>query len=695
MNHQHPNPNPANPMIMKIKTFILALVMTTPLFFTGCSQQDGSRGQQDLKVSYINDSIDPGDNFYRFANDGWMEAHPLPGDESRFGSFDLLAKQTKKKVRNILENLAGEDHEKGTIEQKIGDFYSLGMDTDRINAQGLDPIRDELEKIQDIGSHEDLQRQVSHFHQYSIGSLFRLSSGADAKNSEMNIAQISQGGLGMSDRDYYIKDDERTREIRRAYRDYMKEIFTLAGDDKEEASEKVETIMDIETRLARASMTRLERRDPHKTYNKMDSEKLKNTCPAMNWEGYFTNLGIEVPGKINVRQPGFLKEVNQMLNEVGVEKWKTYFEWNLLNSSASYLGDDFVQARFDFYGKTMQGQQEMKPRWRRVLDVTNRAMGDAIGKKFVEEHFPPKAKERMVNLVGNLKDAFARRIRNLEWMGDTTKQKALEKLEVMNVKIGYPDEWRDFSELTIEKDSYLNNVMASRRFNKDYQLQKIGKPVDPNEWFFPPQTVNAYYAPSMNEICFPAGILQPPFFYMEGDDAINYGAIGGVIGHEMTHGFDDQGRQYDKEGNLNNWWTKEDEKRFKKRTQRLVEQYNKKTVLDTVHANGKLTLGENIADLGGLSIAYTAFQDATSDKELPEKIDGYTPRQRFFLSWARVWAQNIRDEEILRRTREDVHSLGVHRVNGPLVNMDVFYKAFNVKKEDEMYLPEDKRAKIW
>jgi len=680
---------------MNLKSLIFLMIISTPLFLGTCSQGPGDGTKQDLDVSYINTAVDPGNDFYHFANDGWMKAHPLPDDESRFGSFDLLARQTKKKVKALVEECAGQSTKAGSIEQKIGNFYSTGMDTPKIEKQGIRPIEDDINKIRALDSREALQQQIKQFHTYSIGSSFQMGGSADAKNSDMVIAQLSQGGLGMSDRDYYLNSDERSREIREAYHDYVGKIFTLSGDDSKEAKEKAQTIMDFETRLARASMTRLERRNPHKTYNKMTIDELQEICPAMDWKAYFSALGIEVPAEVNVRQPGFFKELNRMLTGMPLGQWKDYLEWNLLNSSASYLSEDFVNARFNFYGKTMKGQKEMKPRWRRVLDVTNYAMGDAIGKKFVEKHFPPEAKERMVVLVGNLKKAFARRINNLEWMGEKTKEKALEKLEVMNVKIGYPDKWKDFSDLNIQTHSYLENVMESRRFNKAYQLNKIGKPVDPDEWFFPPQTVNAYYAPSMNEICFPAGILQPPFFYMEGDDAINYGAIGGVIGHEMTHGFDDQGRQYDKDGNLKNWWTKEDEEKFNKRTRILVEQYDNKRVLDTVHADGELTLGENIADLGGLSISYTAFRNAIRDKEVPRETDGYTPDQRFFLAWARVWAQNIREEEILRRTKEDVHSLGIHRVNGPIVNMDQFYKAFPVAEEDALYLPEEERAKIW
>ena len=673
---------------------LTAFAMTISMLFGSC-QGPGEKEEKNLKVEYINDSIDPGDNFYQFANDGWMEAHPLPEDESRFGSFDLLRKNTREKVRNILEESASGDYEEGSIEQKIGDLYSLGMDTEKIKQQGLKPIEDDLKAIEAIQTKEELINQITYFHKYGIGSLFRLSAGADAKNSKMNIAQLSQGGLGMSDRDYYVKEDERTRNIRKAYRNFIPKIFKLAGASSQEAGSVTETIMDVETRLAKASMTRLERRDPHKTYNKMKLEELKQLCPNFNWEDYFKGLEIEVPDSMNVRQPEFFKEVNSMLEEVSIDTWKTYLRWNLLNSTAEYLPPEFAEVNFEFYGKTMQGLQEMKPRWRRVLEVTNRSLSDPIGKKFVEKHFPPEAKKRMVALVNNLQEAFAQRIKRLDWMSEETKEKALDKLSVMNVKIGYPDEWRDFSDLTIDTSSYVANVLTSRKFNKSYQLNKIDKPVDENEWFMPPQTVNAYYAPSMNEMCFPAGILQPPFFYLEGDAAVNYGAIGAVIGHEMTHGFDDQGRKYDKEGNLNDWWTQKDAERFDKRSQVLVKQYNQKTVLDTVHADGKLTLGENIADLGGMSIAYTAFKNATDDKDLPEKIDGYTPEQRFFLAWARVWAQNIRDKEILRRTQEDVHSLGIHRVNGPLPNIDAFYQAFNVTKEDNLYIPEEKRAKIW
>ncbi|MFP4525000.1 MAG: M13 family metallopeptidase [Bacteroidales bacterium] len=671
--------------------FIFFTIMTTALLFSACKNDN----KKDLDVSYINENVDPGDNFYKFANEGWEEAHPLPSDESRFGSFDLLDKETKKKVRTILEECANGEFDKNSNEHKIGTLYSLGMNTEKINKQGIEPILPDIRKINNLKNIEDVQKQITHFHKYSIGSTFSFYASADAKDSEMMIAQLSQGGLGMSDRDYYTKDDERTKEIRSNYREYIAKIFELADYNKEKAKNASDKIMEIETRLAKSSMTRLEMRNPHNTYHKFQLDEIKQKFPDFDWENYFDELNIEAPKEINVRQPDFFAEANTMLEEIPVEDWKTYLKWNLLNSSAPYLTDDFVQTHFDFYGKVMQGTEEMRERWRRVLDVTNSSLGDAIGQKFVEKHFPPEAKEKMEVLVENLRKAFAQRIETLEWMDGETKKKALAKLDVMNTKIGYPEKWKDYSDLEIDESSYIANVRASKKFNKQYQLNKIGKPVDKDEWFFPPQTVNAYYAPSLNEICFPAGILQPPFFYLDGDDAVNYGAIGAVIGHEMTHGFDDQGRQYDKEGNLNDWWTKEDSEKFEKRTQILVEQYNEKTVLDTVKADGELTLGENIADLGGLSIAHTAFKNATSNKELPEKINGYTPEQRFFLAWARVWAQNIREKEMLRRTKEDVHSLGIHRVNGPVINMENWYNAFSVDEDNELYLPEDKRAKIW
>ncbi|HSH51128.1 MAG TPA: M13 family metallopeptidase, partial [Bacteroidales bacterium] len=517
----------------------------------------------------------------------------------------------------------------------------------------------------------------------------------DPKNSDMTIAHISQGGLGMSDRDYYTNNDARSKKIRKTYVKHIEKMLILSGISEDKAQKRASTIMDVETRLAKASFTRLENRDPNATYNKKSQKEMKNSYPNFDWDNYMTNMGLDYSGDINVRQPKFFEEMNKMLTDVSIEYWKIYFHWNLLHSTANFIGSEFEKEHFDFFGKTMQGSEQMRERWRRVLGVTNRALGNAIGQKFTEKYFPPEAKERMVNLVENLRTALGQRIDNLEWMSDETKEKAHEKLSTMRVKIGYPDKWEDYSKLHVSNEYYVLNVLAANKFRREDNLNKIGKPVDKDEWFMNPQTVNAYYAPSMNEVCFPAGILQPPFFYLNGDDAINYGAIGAVIGHEMTHGFDDQGRLYDKEGNLTNWWTEDDSKRFDDRARVLVEQFNNIFVLDTLRADGKLSLGENIADLGGLNIAYTAFKNAQKENPQEKMIDGYSPNQRFFLSWARVWAQNIRDKEIIRRTKEDVHSLGINRVHGPIANMPEFYKAFNVKPGDELYIPEEERASIW
>jgi len=681
---------------MKIKnTLKLAILAIFGIIMMNSCKQQNVKEKITYDVNLIDSSFNPADDFFHFANNGWMKKYPLPDDESRYGSFDQLGKETSEKVQSLVEELAVAQHEQGTIEQKIGDFYAMGMDTANINTQGINPLKPEFEKIAAIQSIEGVQNQIAYFHLHGIGSLFGFFGSTDAKNSEMTIAHLSQGGLGMSDRDYYINTDARTSEIRDAYIKYIQDMLVLTGINQEDAINKASVIMNIETRLANASFTRLENRDPNATYNKKSKEEIKQLYSNLEIDNYFHNLGLEYDGDINVRQPKFFEEVNQMLADVNIEDWKTYLYWNLINSTASYLSTDFEELSFDFYGRAMQGSQKMRPRWRRVLASTNGALGDAIGQKFAEKYFPPQAKERMISLVENLRVALGQRIENLEWMSAETKGEAKEKLATIRVKIGYPDQWRDFSELKVGREAYVLNVLAANKNNRIYNLNKIGKPVDKNEWFMTPQTVNAYYAPSLNEICFPAGILQPPFFYLDGDDAINYGAIGAVIGHEMSHGFDDQGRLYDKEGNLKEWWTDEDAERFNARTQVLVDQYNKIIVLGDLHADGQLSLGENIADLGGLNISYTAFKNAQKENPQNEKIDGYTTDQRFFLSWARVWAQNIRDKEIIRRTKEDVHSLGINRVNGPIANMPEFHAAFNVKPGNNLYLPEEERASIW
>jgi putative endopeptidase len=675
---------------------VITLVIVASGFMMSCkSDANESEETKAIMKKDLDTSVSPKEDFYQYATGGWQKNNPLPEEESRFGSFDQLAKNTSRKVKDIIVGLSEKDSDKGSMEWKIGTWYSVGMDSATIEAQGIKPIESELERIENLSTKSDVIRQAAYNNRRGMGSLFYLFGGADADNADMKIAQIHQGGLGLPDRDYYTSSDARSQGIRDEYVRYMTNMMTLLGDDKAEAKDKAAMIMALETRLAEKSMTRLEQRDPHATNNKMELAELNELAGSFDFPLYFEEVGLTEPGVINVRQPEFFKELGMAVDEVSVDDWKTYFRWKLINSTASLLSSDFDGLRFGFYGKYLRGQEKQKPRWRRMVASTNGALGEAVGKKFVEKHFPPEAKERMVELVANLQDAFKQRMRNSTWMSEGTQEKAIEKLEGMRVKIGYPDKWRDYSGLEVTEDSYVQNVMNSNVFDFEYMLDKIGKPVDKEEWHMNPQTVNAYYSPQTNEICFPAGILQPPFFYLNADDAVNYGAIGMVIAHEMTHGFDDKGRLYNKEGNLQEWWTKEDAERFDKEAQVLVDRYNEITVLDTVHADGELSLGENIADFGGLSIAYTAFRNSLEDGEEPEKIDGFTADQRFFLAYAKVWAQNITDKEILRRTKEDVHSLGKWRVNGQLVGMPAFHKAFDVEEGDGMYLPEEEWTHVW
>jgi putative endopeptidase len=648
-----------------------------------------------IDVTNMDTTVSPGENFYLYANGGWMKNNPIPEEYGRFGTFDQLGEHNNELVRDLIIKTAEETHEDGSIAQKIGDFYNMGMDSATIEQQGLDPLKDEFAKIDAIQNKKQLQEQIAYMHTIGIYPLFYMYGSSDSKNSEMVVTHLSQGGLGLTDRDYYVSDDARSQEIRNNYLTHVTKMFELLGNDSVTARQTADMIMDFETKLAKASMTRLERRDPYKTYNKMDLSKLTEESPNYNWTGYFTEVGLGDPGDIIVGQPAFFSEVSDAMNNESLDNWKTYLKWNLVNRLAPYLSSAFVNQNFEFYGKQLSGSEVIRPRWKRVLSATNGAMGEALGQLYVKAYFPPEAKQRVLDLVENLRIALGQRIDNLAWMSDTTKERAHEKLAAINVKMGYPDKWRDYSGLNINKDAWVLNVLRSNKFDFEYELSKINKPVDHSEWHMTPQTVNAYYSPNMNEICFPAGILQPPFFYMHGDDAVNYGAIGVVIGHEMSHGFDDQGRQYDKEGNLTDWWTPEDAKQFKEHTQVLVDEFNKFVVLDSIHADGELTLGENIADLGGLNISFTAYQNAIKGKPAPEPIDGFTDTQRFFLAYAHVWAQNTRDKEILRRTKEDVHSLGEFRVLGPLPNLAEFYKAFNITPEDAMYIPEDQRAVIW
>ena len=666
------------------------------IFLFSCnenSQQMKKNTNNTINLTDLDTNVSPANDFYQYANGGWMKSNPLPADKGRYSTFDQLADKAEKQLKQLINEIADGDNN-DIIAKKIGLFYNMGMDSAKIEKNGLHPLKEYFERIDNITNINDVLNVTAYLHTHNIHPLFNIYADADSKNSEMVIAQLSQGGLGMPDRDYYTDNDERSENLRSKYLEHLKSNFMLMGNDDETSAYVAKTIMDIETKLAKSSMTRLERRDPFKTYNKHTVSKLQELSPKINWTEYFSNIGLSNLNYLNVNQPDFFKNLSSVLTDFSIDDWKNYLKWNLIRGTSNYLSNEFIDSHFEFYGKTMSGSLENRPRWKRVLGTTNSALSEAIGKLYVAKYFPPKAKERMKDLVANLKSAYAIRIDQLPWMSSETKQKAQEKLETINVKVGYPDKWRDYSALEVKNDAYVLNVLRSNNFEFEYMIGKIDKAVDKIEWHMPPQMVNAYYNPSMNEIVFPAAILQAPFFYMDADDAVNYGAIGVVIGHEMTHGFDDQGKNYDKNGNLNEWWTIEDNKKFKQRTKMLVDQFNSFVVLDTIHADGELTLGENIADLGGLCISYTALQMAL--KENPqEKINGFTAEQRFYLAYAHVWAQNIRDKEILRRTKEDVHSLGNLRVNGPLPNLIEFYNAFGIKEGDKMWLPENKRVKIW
>ncbi|MBN2601431.1 MAG: M13 family metallopeptidase, partial [Candidatus Marinimicrobia bacterium] len=580
------------------------------LLASSCSQSDFAQ-RKAIDPANMDASVSPGDDFYQFANGTWMMKNPVPDDYSRYGSFEELREKNLKDLRTVMETAAENVNAvKGSNIQKIGDFYASGMNMVKIEQDGLNPIKHYLNRIEAIKSLNDVQNAIVFFHKMNITPLFNFFPEQDFKNSEMNIGWFYQGGLGLPDRDYYTDTSPQSKEIRKEYKAHLQRMFQLLGDSEELAKTNAEIVMKIETRLAKSSMTLVEQRNPQVIYNPMSLQEFQRMAVQYNWIGYLNQMGVDPNGILNIGQPKFFKEISVMVRQIPVDDWKTYLRWNLINATAAYLSTDFENANFEFYGKFLSGTQELQPRWKRVLNTTSQSLGEAVGQIYVEKYFPAEAKDQALDLVYNLKHAYAERIKSLDWMSDVTKEKALEKLDAFRVKIGYPEKWLDYSDLEINRDSYVNNVLNANAFEVKRTLKKINKPVDITEWHMSPQTVNAYYNPGFNEIVFPAAILQPPFFNFKADDPVNYGAIGAVIGHEMTHGFDDQGRQYDKDGNLNDWWSKEDEKKFNEQTKLVIDQANNYTVLDTFKINGKLTLGENIADLGGLTIAYSALQIA-------------------------------------------------------------------------------------
>ncbi len=680
--------------------YITKIIIVIVLIYTTSACCDHQKDNSMKKTPAIltenmDESVLPGDDFFRFVNGSWMDSNEIPAEYSQYGAFTELYENNQKQLKSLIEEVSKEtDIEQGTVAQKIRDLYNSGMDTIAIEEKGINAIEDELLAIDNLSTNRDIQNYIASMHRTGVNPLFYFYAGADQENSEMTIANIYQGGIGLPDVDYYINDDESSKKLRGDYLDHLTKMFVLKGDNTAAAAKNANSVLVIETELAKVSKSRLERRDPNANFNKMSVDKLSGISADFNWPLYFENLGLENPYELNVSQPDFFIGLSDIMKNTNIDDMKAYLTWNLLDSYASYLNTDIVNQNFNFYGKVLSGTQEIQPRWKRVLNNTSGRLGEAIGQLYVEKHFPAESKTRMLELVDNLRVSFADRIKNLDWMGEDTKQKALEKLEKITVKIGYPDVWKDYTNLEIVPDSYVQNIRNSREFEFNFDINKVGKPVDKNEWGMTPQTVNAYYNPSANEIVFPAAILQPPFFNKDADDAVNYGAIGVVIGHEMTHGFDDQGRKYDKDGNLNDWWTEEDAKQFENKTALLIDQYDNYAILDTLNVDGKLTLGENIADVGGLNIAYNALQKSYNENA-PEPIDGFTSDQRFFIGYAQVWRQNIRDKELIRRLKVDVHSPGDARVNIPPFNLDVFVDAFNIDENSGLFIPLAERAKIW
>ena len=662
---------------------------------TSCAGQKEAKSTSGIDLANMDTTVSAGTDFFRYACGGWNDAHPLTAEYSRYGTFDELFENSQKQLRELIEGLAAQkNNQAGSAAQKIGDLYNMAMDSVTLNKQGAEPVKAMLDKIAGMKDKSEIVPMMTEMAHIGIGTYFRSYVYADPKNSSLNIFQMGQGGINLGEKEYYLDTDSITQNIREQYKLYIGKLFQLAGFSEADAQQKVADVMEIETAIAKVSRSATELRDPEANYHKMSFDELKKTIAGIDWDAYMKGLGVQAPAELNVEQVEPIQEVARLMNTLPLSKHVSYLEYNLLDAAASCLSDDFVAARFDFYGKVLSGRQVNQPRWKRAVNSVNGMLGELVGEMYVEKYFPAAAKERMVKLVKNLQTALGERIDAQEWMSDSTKIRAHEKLATFHVKVGYPDKWKDYSKLEIKNDSYWANVCRASEWGFNDMYSRIGKPVDKDEWLMTPQTVNAYYNPSTNEICFPAAILQPPFFNMEADDAANYGAIGVVIGHEMTHGFDDQGRQFDKDGNLTDWWAPGDADRFKERAQVMVDFFNKIEVLPGLQANGELTLGENLADHGGLNVAYLAFQNATKDAPLGV-VDGFTPEQRFFLAYATLWAGNIRDEQIRVYTKSDPHSLGKWRVNGALPHIQAWYDAFHITPSDPLYVAPENRVNMW
>jgi putative endopeptidase len=651
-----------------------------------------------INLADMNTSVKAGEDFYEYACGGWMKANPLPAAYSRFGSFDRLGEDNNKRINGILTELQSNTYKQGTIEQKLSDFYKLAMDSTRREQEGLQPVMPLIKKLETAKTIQQLFDVQLEMAKYGDSEFYRAGMGADEKNASQNILNVSQGGLTLGQKDYYLETDEATTKIREAYKKHIVRMFQLFGFSKGQATKKMQNVFKLELELAKVSKSRTELRDPQANYNKMTLKEFSTKYPNLKLEQVMNAQGLQSKymQELVVGQPAFMEGTNTLLAKMKPAEYRDYMEWGVIVSAANYLNDEVREANFDFFGRTMSGRKEDHPLWRRATNQVQSAMGQALGKIYVDKYFPEASKARMLKLVKNLQIALGERIAAQDWMDDSTKVNALLKLSTFYVKVGFPDKWIDMTKLQIDaKKSYYENHIETLKFWNDYYIDHTaGKPVDIEDWYMTPQTVNAYYNPTTNEICFPAGILQVPFFDMTADDAFNYGAIGVVIGHEMTHGFDDQGRQFDKDGNMHDWWKETDGNNFTERTDKYADFFSAIDVLPDLKANGRLTLGENLADHGGLMVAYAAFKNATKNNPLPV-IDGLTADQRFFLAYAGVWAGNITEAEIRNRTKSDPHSLGRWRVNGALPHIDAWYEAFGVKEGDKMYIPKEKRLQLW
>jgi len=678
----------------------MAFIITWAMLTATCAQAKVEKTTHPHGIDLTNmmKSVEPGTDFYKFATGKWNKKYPMPAEYSRYGVFNLLLDNNNERIRTLIEDMSHQGEKEGSIEQKIGTIYNMVLDSKRLNEDGIKPLLKYTDMIASITNRNDLTTAVAELGHHGIETFFGFGTEADAKDSKQNIVTISQGGLSLGERDYYLDTDSATMTIRNAYREYGKKVFAKLDPNAsvDEITKKMNDVIRIETKLANSFSSRAALRIPENNYHKIELETLNHNYPSINWAEFFKINKYFGFNDVNIGQPAALAAANDLFANESIDALKNYLTFRLSNEMLDYLSDDLRLLHFDFYGKTMSGTEKELPAWKRGVELAQNLMGEAIGRIYCQKYFPEAAKKRMENLVGNLQKALAERINEQKWMTPETKQKAQEKLNSFYVKIGYPNKWRDYSGMQIDPiKSLLENIKDITAFNADYQTEKhVGKPVDRDEWYMTPQQVNAYYNPPTNEICFPAGILQYPFFDMEADDAFNYGAIGVVIGHEMTHGFDDQGRKYDKNGNMSEWWSADDSKNFNERAQVIVNYFNNIKVLPDLNANGITTEGENLADHGGLQVAYTALQNGSKGKP-SKKIDGYTPEQRFFIAFAGVWAGDIRPAEIRKRIKSDPHSLAEWRVNASLPHIDAWYKAFNITPKDKLYVPKEKRVTIW